>query len=41
MKVLGLSIVRVGADMNEPLPLTIASDLSSFGFFQRQVGFLF
>ncbi|KAL7558526.1 hypothetical protein ACA910_008120 [Epithemia clementina (nom. ined.)] len=35
MKVVGLSICRTGADLNEPLPLSISNDLSSFGYFQR------
>lgn len=37
MKVYGIAIVRTGTDINEPVPMTVASDLSSFGFFQRQV----
>ena len=37
MKVVGIAVVRTGSDLNEPIPLTTASDLSSFGFFQRQV----
>lgn len=37
MKVVSLAIVRTGAELNEPLPLAVANDLSSFGFFQRQV----
>ncbi|GAX28755.1 synaptobrevin homolog YKT6 [Fistulifera solaris] len=36
MKVVGLAIVRTGSDLNEPVPLTVATELSSFGFFQRQ-----
>lgn len=32
----GIAIVRTGADLNEPVPVAMASDLSSFGFFQRQ-----
>eukprot|EP00527_Entomoneis_sp_CCMP2396_P009436 CAMPEP_0198138944 /NCGR_PEP_ID=MMETSP1443-20131203/2302_1 /TAXON_ID=186043 /ORGANISM="Entomoneis sp., Strain CCMP2396" /LENGTH=201 /DNA_ID=CAMNT_0043800901 /DNA_START=149 /DNA_END=754 /DNA_ORIENTATION=+ len=35
MKVVGLSICRTGADLNEPLPMSIHNDLSSFGYFQR------
>mmetsp|Transcript_10182 Transcript_10182/g.14872 ORF Transcript_10182/g.14872 Transcript_10182/m.14872 type:complete len:200 (-) Transcript_10182:116-715(-) len=35
MKVLGISVVR-GTDVEEPVVLSSASDLSSFGFFQRQ-----
>jgi hypothetical protein len=37
MKILGVAIARTGTDLNEPIPLTVANDLSSFGFFQRQV----
>jgi hypothetical protein len=37
MKIVGLAIVRTGSDLNEPVPLTVATELSSFGFFQRQV----
>ena len=37
-KVVGIAIVRTGADLNEPIPVVMASDLASFGFFQRQVG---
>lgn len=37
MKVVGLAVARTGADINEPIPLTVINDLSSFGFFQRQV----
>lgn len=37
MKVVGIAVVRTGSDLSEPIPLTVASDLSSFGFFQRQV----
>jgi hypothetical protein len=36
-KVVGIAIVRTGADLNEPIPVVMASDLASFGFFQRQV----
>lgn len=35
MKVVGLSVCRTGPDLNEPLPLSINNDLSSFGYFQR------
>jgi hypothetical protein len=38
MKIIGIAVVRTGASLNEPIPLTVANDLSSFGFFQRQVG---
>ena len=37
MKLLGLAVVRTGSDLNEPIPLNVTNDLSSFGFFQRQV----
>jgi hypothetical protein len=37
MKIVGLAVVRTGAELNEPIPLSVATDLSSFGFFQRQV----
>ena len=37
MKVVGIAVVRTGSDLEDPIPLTVASDLSSFGFFQRQV----
>ena len=37
MKVVGVAVARTGADLNEPIPLTVTNDLSSFGFFQRQV----
>mmetsp|Transcript_17378 Transcript_17378/g.20813 ORF Transcript_17378/g.20813 Transcript_17378/m.20813 type:complete len:201 (-) Transcript_17378:201-803(-) len=36
MKVVGLSVVRTGADVADPIPLSMACDLSSYGFFQRQ-----
>lgn len=36
MKIVGIALVRTGPDLNEPIPLTVANDLSSFGFFQRQ-----
>lgn len=39
MKIVGIALVRTGPDLNEPIPLTVANDLSSFGFFQRQVRF--
>ena len=35
MKVVGITILRTGA--GDPIPLTMACDLSSYGFFQRQV----
>lgn len=36
MKIVGLSILRTGKDLSDPLPLAVANDLSSFGYFQRQ-----
>ena len=40
MKVLGLAVVRTGKDLEDPIPMSVATDLSSFGFFQRQVRLL-
>ena len=40
MKILSIALVRTGSDLNEPIPLTVAHDLSSFGFFQRQVRYV-
>lgn len=37
MKVVGIAVVRTGSDLPDPIPINVASDLSSFGFFQRQV----
>lgn len=37
VKILGLAIVRTGNDIPDPIPCTMATDLSSFGFFQRPV----
>lgn len=36
-KILGLAVVRTGPELNEPIPVSVANDLTSFGFFQRQV----
>jgi len=36
MKVVGISILRTGKELEEPIVLTMACDLSSYGFFQRQ-----
>eukprot|EP00565_Helicotheca_tamesis_P000207 CAMPEP_0185741066 /NCGR_PEP_ID=MMETSP1171-20130828/38759_1 /TAXON_ID=374046 /ORGANISM="Helicotheca tamensis, Strain CCMP826" /LENGTH=200 /DNA_ID=CAMNT_0028413009 /DNA_START=617 /DNA_END=1219 /DNA_ORIENTATION=+ len=36
MKIVGLTILRTGKDVEEPIPLTTACDLSSYGYFQRQ-----
>ena len=41
MKIVGVAVARTGADLNEPIPLTVTNDLSSFGFFQRQVRVVF
>jgi len=35
-KVVGIAIVRTGHELNEPIPITTANDLASFGYFQRQ-----
>ena len=37
MKIVGIAVVRTGQDLTEPIPVTVANDLSSFGFFQRPV----
>lgn len=36
MKVVGITILRTGASSPDPVPLSMACDLSSYGFFQRQ-----
>uniref|UniRef100_A0A7S2E8X7 V-SNARE coiled-coil homology domain-containing protein n=1 Tax=Trieres chinensis TaxID=1514140 RepID=A0A7S2E8X7_TRICV len=36
MKVVGISILRTGSDLPDPIPLSMACELSSYGFFQRQ-----
>mmetsp|Transcript_30220 Transcript_30220/g.40351 ORF Transcript_30220/g.40351 Transcript_30220/m.40351 type:complete len:201 (+) Transcript_30220:169-771(+) len=36
MKIVGITILRTGKDLEEPIPLTMACDLTSYGFFQRQ-----
>jgi len=36
MKVVGITILRTGASLPDPVPLVMACDLSSYGFFQRQ-----
>jgi hypothetical protein len=41
MKVISIAIVRTGSDLNEPIPLSITNDLSTFGFFQRQVNIIY
>jgi hypothetical protein len=40
MKVVGITILRAGASIPDPIPLCMACDLSSYGFFQRQVSSL-
>lgn len=35
MKIVGISVVRTGVDIPDPITLAVANDLSSFGFFQR------
>mmetsp|Transcript_31302 Transcript_31302/g.35623 ORF Transcript_31302/g.35623 Transcript_31302/m.35623 type:complete len:202 (+) Transcript_31302:69-674(+) len=35
-KVVGIAIVRTSAELNDPIPIKMACDLSSFGYFQRQ-----
>ncbi len=37
MKVVGITILRTGSSLTDPIPLCMACDLSSYGFFQRQV----
>lgn len=37
MKIIGLSIVRADSGIQDPIPIVMATDLSSYGFFQRQV----
>jgi len=37
MKVVGIAICRTGSDLNEPIPVSVNNELSSFGYFQRQV----
>jgi hypothetical protein len=39
MKVVSITILRNGEEMAEALPLVQANDLTSYGFFQRQVSF--
>ncbi|KAL3763443.1 hypothetical protein ACHAWU_002016 [Discostella pseudostelligera] len=36
MKVVGITILRTGSSLPGPIPLCMACDLSSYGFFQRQ-----
>lgn len=36
MKVVSIAIFRTGASLPDPVPLSMACDLSSYGFFQRQ-----
>ena len=37
MKVFSITVARTGPALNQPIPLLVTNDLSSFGFFQRQV----
>ena len=37
MKVVSIAILRTGPDVAEPIPVSMACELSSYGFFQRQV----
>ena len=37
MKVVSIAILRTGPDVSEPIPVSMACELSSYGFFQRQV----
>jgi hypothetical protein len=37
MKIVGIAIVRADSGVPEPIPITVACDLTSYGFFQRQV----
>jgi len=36
MKVVGISILRAGKDVSDPIPVSMVSDLTSYGYFQRQ-----
>lgn len=36
MKVVGIAILRTGSGLPDPIPVSMVSDLSSYGFFQRQ-----
>ena len=40
MKIVGLAVLRTGKDLQDAIPLVMANDLSSYGFFQRQVSWL-
>ena len=37
MKIVGIAILRTGKELQDPIPLVVVNDLSSYGFFQRQV----
>jgi hypothetical protein len=41
VKVLALAMVRTGTELPEPIMCTLGTELSSFGFFQRPVRWLF
>mmetsp|Transcript_1372 Transcript_1372/g.2094 ORF Transcript_1372/g.2094 Transcript_1372/m.2094 type:complete len:199 (+) Transcript_1372:43-639(+) len=36
MKIVGIAILRTGKELQDPIPLVVVNDLSSYGFFQRQ-----
>jgi len=36
MKIVGIAVVRTDPKLSEPIPVCVANDLASFGFFQRQ-----
>ena len=40
MKVVGLTILRAGKDLSDPIPISMACDLTSYGYFQRQVRYI-
>ena len=37
MKVVSIAVLRMGSAGADPIPTSMACDLSSYGFFQRQV----
>ena len=37
-KIVGIAILRAGKDLPDPIPISMACDLASYGYFQRQVG---
>lgn len=40
VKIVGIAIVRADSGVPEPIPVTVACDLTSYGFFQRQVSLI-